>query len=48
LLQVFRVALHHPVVGDLSLSFETMTLTGDSNLTVFAYTAEPAQNPRKH
>ena len=32
---------HHPVVGDLSLSFETMTLAGDSQLTLFAYTAEP-------
>jgi transcriptional regulator with XRE-family HTH domain len=31
---------HHPVVGDLTLSFETMTLTGDSGLTMFAYTAE--------
>jgi hypothetical protein len=32
---------HHPVVGDLTLSFETMTLAGDSDLTMFAYTAEP-------
>jgi transcriptional regulator with XRE-family HTH domain len=31
---------HHPVVGDLTLSFETMTLIGDSGLTMFAYTAE--------
>ncbi len=31
---------HHPVVGDLTLSFETMTLTGDSGLTMFAYTAD--------
>jgi hypothetical protein len=31
---------HHPVVGDLTLTFETMTLTGDSGLTMFAYTAE--------
>jgi hypothetical protein len=31
---------HHPVVGDLTLSFETMTLVGDSGLTMFAYTAE--------
>ena len=30
----------HPVVGDLTLSFETMTLVGDSGLTMFAYTAE--------
>jgi transcriptional regulator with XRE-family HTH domain len=33
--------LHHPVVGELTLSFETMTLMGDSDLTMFAYTAEP-------
>ena len=32
---------HHPVVGDLTLSFETMQLTGDSGLTMFVYTAEP-------
>jgi transcriptional regulator with XRE-family HTH domain len=31
---------HHSVVGDLTLSFETMTLTGDSGLTMFAYTAD--------
>jgi hypothetical protein len=32
---------HHPVVGDLSLSFETLQLSGDVGLTMFAYTAEP-------
>ena len=32
---------HHPVVGDLTLTFETMELVGDSGLTMFAYTAEP-------
>jgi transcriptional regulator with XRE-family HTH domain len=31
---------HHPVVGDLTLSYETMTLAADSALTMFAYTAE--------
>lgn len=31
---------HHSVVGDLTLSYETMTLTGDPGLTMFAYTAE--------
>ena len=30
----------HPVVGDLTLTYETMTLVGDSGLTMFAYTAE--------
>ena len=33
--------IHHPVVGDLTLTFETMTLTVDPSLTMFAYTAEP-------
>ena len=31
---------HHPVVGDLNLTYETMTLAADSGLTMFAYTAE--------
>ena len=31
---------HHPVVGNLTLSFETMTLAADSGLTMFVYTAE--------
>jgi transcriptional regulator with XRE-family HTH domain len=31
---------HHPVVGDLTLTYETMTLIGDSGLTKFAYTAD--------
>ena len=33
--------LHHPVVGDLTLTYETLALIGDSGLTMFAYTAEP-------
>jgi transcriptional regulator with XRE-family HTH domain len=33
--------LHHPVVGDLTLTFETMQLTADAGLTIAAYTAEP-------
>jgi transcriptional regulator with XRE-family HTH domain len=32
---------HHPVVGDLSLTFETMELAADTGLTMFALTAEP-------
>lgn len=31
---------HHPVVGDLSLTFETMRLLADPQLTMFVYTAE--------
>lgn len=34
--------LHHPVVGDLELSYEAMELPADPGLTMFAYTAEPA------
>ncbi|MBZ9638332.1 hypothetical protein [Streptomyces sp. PSKA30] len=33
--------LHHPVVGDLDLHFETMTLTSDPGLTLVIYTATP-------
>ena len=35
-----RKQLHHPVVGDLDLSFEAMELPGE-DLTFLAYTAEP-------
>jgi transcriptional regulator with XRE-family HTH domain len=31
---------HHPVVGDLTLSYETVELTADAGLTMFVYTAE--------
>ena len=34
--------LHHPVVGDLELSFEVAELRGDADLTMFVYGAEPA------
>jgi MmyB-like transcription regulator ligand binding domain/Helix-turn-helix domain len=33
--------VHHPVVGDLSLTFEMMELRADTGLTVLTYTAEP-------
>jgi transcriptional regulator with XRE-family HTH domain len=32
--------LHHPVVGDLTLSYETMQLTADPGLSLAVYTAE--------
>ena len=32
--------LHHPVVGDLELTYEAMELSADTGLTIFAYTAE--------
>ncbi|MCX5367224.1 helix-turn-helix transcriptional regulator [Streptomyces sp. NBC_00124] len=33
--------LHHPVVGDLELHFETMPLSADPGLTLVIYTATP-------
>ena len=33
--------LHHPVVGDLELTYESMELSADTGLTMFAFTAEP-------
>jgi hypothetical protein len=32
---------HHPLVGELTLSFESMELVADPGLTMFVYTAEP-------
>jgi transcriptional regulator with XRE-family HTH domain len=32
---------HHPVVGELTLTFETMELAADAGLMLFVYTAEP-------
>jgi MmyB-like transcription regulator ligand binding domain/Helix-turn-helix domain len=36
-----RKVLRHPVVGELDLEFEAMSLTSDPDLTFVAYTAEP-------
>jgi transcriptional regulator with XRE-family HTH domain len=33
--------IHHPVVGELDLSYETMELSADDGLTVAIFTAEP-------
>jgi hypothetical protein len=33
--------VHHPVVGDLSLTFEMLELRADPCLTILTYTAEP-------
>ena len=33
--------LHHPVVGDVSLAYESLELTADQGLRLNAYTAEP-------
>jgi hypothetical protein len=34
--------LHHPVVGDLELTYESMELPADTGLTIHVYGAEPA------
>ena len=39
--------LHHPVVGDLELTYEAMDLSADSGLTLFAYTAEPGSKSKQ-
>ena len=33
--------IHHPVVGDLELTYEAMEFPADPGLTMFAYSAEP-------
>jgi len=32
--------IHHPLVGDLDLSYETMELSADTGLTMTIYTAD--------
>jgi hypothetical protein len=34
-------AFHHPIVGDLSLTYEMLELSADSCLALLTYTAEP-------
>ena len=36
-----RKQLHHPVVGDLELSYEVMELAADAGLRLAVFTAEP-------
>jgi hypothetical protein len=36
-----RKLLHHPVVGDLDLTYEALDLTSSPGLTLLVYTAEP-------
>jgi hypothetical protein len=38
--------LHHPLVGDLTLTFESMDLTADQGLRLNAYSADPAHRTR--
>jgi transcriptional regulator with XRE-family HTH domain len=39
--------IHHPVVGDLELSYESMEISADDGLTLNVYTAE-AESPSQH
>jgi transcriptional regulator with XRE-family HTH domain len=39
--------LHHPIVGDLTVEYETFTLPGDPDQTLFVYTTEPATVSRQ-
>ena len=39
--------LHHPTVGDLTLTFESLELPGDPGLKLNAYTAEPGGRSRE-
>ena len=39
--------LHHPVVGDLELTYEAMQLSADEGLTLLAYTAEPGSRSQE-
>jgi hypothetical protein len=34
--------MHHPLVGDLTLAYESLELTADAGLRLNAYSAEPA------
>jgi hypothetical protein len=39
--------LHHPVVGDLTLTFNLLDLAADHGLTIFTYTAEPGSRSER-
>ncbi len=39
--------LRHPVVGELTVEFETLTLPGDPDSTLFVYTTEPNSPSRR-
>ncbi|MFG2422729.1 helix-turn-helix domain-containing protein [Streptomyces sp. NPDC048448] len=39
--------LHHPVVGDVDLSYEGLELPSDPGLVLFVYTAEPASSSQQ-
>ena len=37
-------SFHHPVVGELTLTYEMLELSADSGLAIMAYTSEPGSN----
>lgn len=39
--------LRHPLVGDLTVEYETLTLPGDPDIALFFYTTEP-DSPSRH
>jgi transcriptional regulator with XRE-family HTH domain len=39
--------IHHPVVGELDLSYESMELSADDGLSVAIFTAEPGSAPQQ-
>jgi transcriptional regulator with XRE-family HTH domain len=38
--------LCHPLVGELTVEYETLTFPGDPDMTLYAYTAEPGSSSR--
>jgi hypothetical protein len=40
--------IHHPVVGELDLVYESMELGADQGLSIAVFTAEPARPPSRH
>jgi hypothetical protein len=36
--------MHHPLVGDLTLTFEMLELPADTGLSVLTYAAEPGSS----
>ncbi|MFE9938435.1 helix-turn-helix domain-containing protein [Streptomyces hirsutus] len=39
--------LHHPLVGDLTVAYETLTLPGDPDTTLFLYTTEVGSSSKR-
>ena len=45
--QAGRKQLHHPVAGDLELTYEALELPADPGLTMITYTAEPGSTSQE-